>query len=71
MGVDEDRDDRMCGVMPLCTIRSDNEMRGISVFSFDCVLLYMVLFLLPVETFGLRVSYLGCLGERRLRDLPS
>ncbi len=50
----------MCGAMPLCTIRSGNEMSGIYVFPSDCVLLYMVLLLLPVETSGLRV---GCLGE--------
>jgi hypothetical protein len=35
MGVDGDEDDWMCGVMPLCTIRSDDEMlRGIICLLF-------------------------------------
>jgi hypothetical protein len=66
VGVDEDGDDWMCGVMLLCTIRSDNEMSGIYVFSSDCVLLYLVLFLLAVEASGLRV---GCLDEWISSDL--
>jgi len=41
-------------------------MSGIYVFSSDCVLLYLVLFLLAVEASGLRV---GCLDEWISSDL--